>query len=42
VEVGVVLNEAKATSSPTRDVGIALENLKGVVYLGHLGDRVAL
>jgi chromosome partitioning protein len=41
LKVGVVLNEAKATSSLTRDVGIALENLRGVVYLGHLGDRVA-
>ena len=41
LKVGVVLNEAKATSTLTREVGSALENLKGMVFLGHLGDRVA-
>ena len=41
LKVGVVLNEAKATSSLSREVEAALENLKGMVFLGHLGDRVA-
>lgn len=41
LKVGVVLNEAKAVSSLSREVEEALENLKGMVFLGHLGDRVA-
>lgn len=42
LRVGVVLNESKAVSTLSRDVEEALENLKGVSYLGHLGDRVAV
>ena len=42
LKVAVVLNEAKATTSLSRDVESALEALQGVTYLGHLGDRVAI
>lgn len=42
LKVGVVLNESKAVSTLSRDVETALETLKGVSYLGHLGDRVAI
>jgi hypothetical protein len=41
LKVGVVLNEAKTNSTLTHEVEKALETLKGVTYLGHLGDRVA-
>lgn len=41
LKVGVVLNEAKAVSSLSREVETVLESLKGITYLGHLGDRVA-
>lgn len=41
LRAAVVLNEAKNTSTLTREVEAALEGLKGVRYLGHLGDRVA-
>ena len=42
LKVGVVLNEAKTVSSLSREVETVLENLPGVSYLGHLGDRVAI
>jgi len=41
IKVGVVLNESKAISSLSKGVEEALVGLDGVVYLGHLGDRVA-
>ena len=41
LKVGVVLNEAKAVSSLSKAVEEALGDLKGITYLGHLGDRVA-
>lgn len=41
LKVGVVLNEAKTSSTLTHEVEKALGALKGVTYLGHLGDRVA-
>lgn len=41
LKVGVVLNEAKSVSTLSHEVEAALEKLKGVAFLGHLGDRVA-
>jgi hypothetical protein len=41
LKVGVVLNESKAISSLSKGVEEALGALPGIVYLGHLGDRVA-
>lgn len=38
----IVLNEAKSVSTLSRDMETALEGLKGMTYLGHLGDRVAI
>ena len=42
LKVGVVLNESKAVSSLSHEIETVLEALKGVTYLGHLGDRVAI
>lgn len=42
LKVAVVLNESKTVSTLSHDVEEVLEALKGVTYLGHLGDRVAI
>ena len=41
IKVAMVLNEAKAVSNLSKEVEEALKALKGITYLGHLGDRVA-